>query len=216
MDIDNLEAPEEEGPVLRAGDRDYRAWVGPPSRYDKLLANMGLRESHYLLDLGCGSLRAGRLFIPFLKKGHYFGIEPEQWLVEAGIENELGQDILRAKEPHFSYNSDFNLMVFDRQFDFILAQSVFSHTSKAQMEKCLSRAVFVMHPSSVFVFNFKRGKDNYDGDEWVYPKTTTFVPSYVKYLVEKHGMSYRELSMAGIAYKMVWVTASLNWKEKDG
>jgi len=40
-------------------------------------------------------LRVGRLLIPFLHKEHYFGIEPNEWLVRNGIEQELddeGQD----------------------------------------------------------------------------------------------------------------------------
>lgn len=45
---------------LEAGDRDHRAHVGPPTRYDlvaasqfSLLTHLGLRE-HQLLDIGGG------------------------------------------------------------------------------------------------------------------------------------------------------------------
>ena len=55
---------------------DYREYVGTSERYDiggaiqfNLLTTLGLREHHRLLDVGCGSLRAGRLFIPYLLKG---------------------------------------------------------------------------------------------------------------------------------------------------
>src|SRR3990172_12495843 len=98
------------GKSLPIGSRHYRAYVGPPEKYDlvaasqfNLLTWLGLRESHFLLDIGCGSLRAGRLFIPYLLPGHYFGIEPEQWLIEDGIKNELGPDILRVKRPVFRH-----------------------------------------------------------------------------------------------------------------
>src|SRR5260221_10635897 len=64
---------------------DYRAFVGPEDGYDRmsamqfnLLTFLGLREDHYPLYIGCGSLRAGRLFIPYLKPGRYFGIEPQE------------------------------------------------------------------------------------------------------------------------------------------
>ena len=86
------------GKSLAPGSRHYRAYVGPPTDYDlvgamqfNLLTNLGLREEHYLLDIGCGSLRAGKLLIPYLVPGRYFGIEPERWLIEEGIDNELGQ-----------------------------------------------------------------------------------------------------------------------------
>lgn len=55
---------------LRIGDQDYRAFVGPPAKYDvmgalqlSVLTSLGLRQEHKLLDVGCGSLRAGRFFL---------------------------------------------------------------------------------------------------------------------------------------------------------
>src|SRR5919106_5797598 len=112
----------------------YRSWVGPPQKYDliaamqfNVLTCLGLREDHLLLDIGCGSLRAGRLFIPYLLPGRYFGIEPERWLVEEGLRNELGEDILAAKRPTFSTKADFGLSAFEQEFDFLLAHSIFSH-----------------------------------------------------------------------------------------
>src|SRR5688572_4495446 len=108
-----------------AGDRHYRAFVGPPATYDiiaasqfNLLTSLGLRDHHKLLDIGCGSLRGGRLFIPYLQPESYYGIEPEQWLVEDGIENEIGHDQIALKSPRFDYNAEFNLRVFGEHFDF--------------------------------------------------------------------------------------------------
>src|SRR5437879_7690102 len=75
---------------LKPGDPHYRAYVGPPEDYDliaamtfNLLTTLGLRQHHSLLDVGCGSLRIGRLLIPYLNRGKYFGIEPNEWLVRS-------------------------------------------------------------------------------------------------------------------------------------
>ena len=83
---------------LKPGDPHYRAYVGPPQDYDliaamtfNLLTTLGLRQHHSLLDVGCGSLRIGRLLIPYLNRGKYFGIEPAEWLVAEGIRQELGK-----------------------------------------------------------------------------------------------------------------------------
>ena len=81
---------EDLGAGLKPGDPHYRAYVGPPEDYDliaamtfNLLTTLGLRQHHSLLDVGCGSLRIGRLLIPYLNRKKYFGLEPHQWLVEA-------------------------------------------------------------------------------------------------------------------------------------
>jgi len=111
---------------LKPGDRHYRAFVGPPEKYDivaamqfNLLTFMGLREYHYLVDIGCGSLRAGRLFIPYLLPERYHGIEPEKWLVKEGIKKQ-------------------SISKFGVTFDFAVAQSIFSHACQQQIHVCLN------------------------------------------------------------------------------
>lgn len=66
-----MSLPEDLGLGRPAGDQHYRAYVGPPQNYDLisamsfgLLTALGLRQHHSLLDIGCGSLRNGRLLIP--------------------------------------------------------------------------------------------------------------------------------------------------------
>ena len=49
--------------------------------------------------------------IPYLLPGHYYGIEPERWKVEDGIDHELGRDAIRIKEAKFAYRDDFKLSV---------------------------------------------------------------------------------------------------------
>src|SRR5712672_377231 len=107
-----MDLPQESlGAGLKPGDAHYRAYVGPPEDYDlvaamtfNLLTTLGLRQNHSLLDVGCGSLRVGRLFIPYLNKEKYFGIEPNEWLVQAGIRNEIGKTLLQIKRPKFFYS----------------------------------------------------------------------------------------------------------------
>lgn len=180
---------------ISAGAGDYRAFVGPAELYDvmgamqfNLLTFLGLREHHYLLDIGCGSLRVGRLFIPYLLKGRYYGIEPDKWLVQEGIENELGRDLVRIKQPVFSYDDNFALTVFDRQFDFIIAQSIFTHASQSQIRRCLSEAKKVMQSQAVFVANFIQGAQNYSGDEWVYPDAVTYTLERMISLAEEQDL----------------------------
>jgi len=176
-------------------DYRYRAFIGPADKYDltsalqfNLLTFLGLREEHFLLDVGCGSLAGGRLFIPYLLPGRYYGIEPFQWLVEEGIKNELGNDIILIKRPVFNNNNEFILSIFNRKFDFILAQSIFSHASQRQIRRCLSEAGKVMKPTSFFVATFVEGEENYAGDEWVYPGFVTYTLDFIKIMFENNGL----------------------------
>jgi hypothetical protein len=151
----------------------YRSHVGPPERYDligamqfNLLTFLGLRETHYLLDIGCGSLRGGRLFIPYLLPGRYYGVEPERWLIDDGVKNELGHDLVRIKQPVFSNDANFTLSAFGRTFDFLLAQSIFTHAAQSHVRRCLSEAAKVMTRDSIFAATIFKGTEDYTGTEW--------------------------------------------------
>jgi SAM-dependent methyltransferase len=177
---------------LPPGSHHYRAFVGPAERYDlqgalqfSLLTALGLREHHTLLDIGCGSCRAGRLFLPYLLPGRYHGLEPERWLVEQGIERELGHDIVAVKRPIFRHERDFALTAFDRSFDFLLAQSVFSHASPAQIRRCLSEARRVLAPTGIFVATYRPGPHDYAGTEWVYPQVVSYRPAFMRRLIRE-------------------------------
>jgi SAM-dependent methyltransferase len=135
----------EEAKDLRAGDPHYTAYVGPPAQYDfmgatqfRLLCALGLREHHRVLDFGCGSLRAGRFLISYLRPGLYHGLEPNAWLIEDALEREVGQDVVRIKQPAFLHHDTFSCREFGKRFDFVLAQSIFSHTGRDLAAKILA------------------------------------------------------------------------------
>jgi SAM-dependent methyltransferase len=173
---------------------EHRVHIGPAALYDlqsssqfNLLTYLGLRENHFLLDIGCGSLRAGRLLIPYLSPGHYFGIEPEEWLVNQGIDKEVGRDLIQLKRPSLSGNSDFQLTVFDQKFDFLLAQSIFSHASEMQIRKCFAEAKKVMQPEAIFAATFFQGEKNYSRDKWTVK--ATYTPARIKELASEAGLN---------------------------
>src|SRR5437899_11567454 len=134
-----MEAPSAEREILglglKPGDSHYRAYVGPPEDYDliaamtfNLLTTLGLRQHHSLIDVGCGSLRIGRLLIPYLNQGKYFGVETNKWLGEEGIKRELGEDSVQIKYPTFFFTDSAEAVGEAKvSFDFALAQSIFSH-----------------------------------------------------------------------------------------
>lgn len=179
---------------------DYVSYVGPAAQYDfmgatqfRLLSTMGLREKHKVLDFGCGSLRAGRLLMPFLEKECYFGIEPNYHLVEEGIEANLGQGIVALKKPTFATNSDFAVPFQDTKFDFIVAQSIFSHTGIELVRKGLKSFHDALGEKGVVLATFVEGNTDHAGSDWVYPGTVFFRPSTVERLAREAGLHCRRL-----------------------
>lgn len=185
--------------LLKAGDSDYKAYVGPPDRYDfmgatqfRLLTALGLRANHKLLDFGCGSLRSGKLFIPYLNKGNYYGQEPNQWLIDAGIKNELGNDLINIKKPNFSNKDDFSIG-FDEKFHFIVAQSVFSHTNLDLTKKGLKSIFESLTETGLAVVTIIEGSDYVGEDAWVYPRCTTYSTTTIEAIFAEIECEWRRL-----------------------
>lgn len=168
---------EAEAKALRPASEHYTAYVGPPDQYDymggsqfALLFLLGLREHHKVLDFGCGSLRAGRLLIPYLAPGNYYGIEPNAWLIEDAVERQLG-GMERLKTPHFSNSDSFRADVFGEQFDFILAQSIFSHSGPTLTATALNSFGPALRPGGVAAVTFIEGDED-TPEGWFYTGLT--------------------------------------------
>lgn len=179
---------------------DYKHYVGPPDRYDfmgatqfRLLTSLGLRAHHKLLDFGCGSLRAGKMLIPYLNPGNYYGQEPNQWLLDEGIKNEIGQDLVQIKKPQFSNRNDFTIG-FNESFDFIVAQSIFSHTNLELTRKGLASIFQSLSETGLAVVTMVEGSD-YSGEEaWVYRECTSFTPKTIRGVFAEVGCEWRRLN----------------------
>ena len=169
---------------LATGDQHYTAYVGPPSQFDfmgatqfRLLCALGLREHHRLLDFGCGSLRAGRLFIPYLSPGHYYGLEPNRWLIEDAIEREIGRDLVRIKRPTFLHHETFDCRAFGVEFDYVLAQSIFSHCGRELVAKGLAELRACLGADGIAAATFvhaRAGEAECEARGWIYPDSVAY------------------------------------------
>lgn len=152
------------------GEDWHRRGVG--GRWDELgtlqlefLKEQGLRPEHVLLDVGCGSLRGGVRFIDYLEPGHYWGIEKQAELLEAGRDVELSRAGVAGKEPHLRVTGLFELdhVPAGVAFDFALAQSVFTHLRPELVRLCIERVTRRLAPGGVFYATFFEGDEDVVG-----------------------------------------------------
>lgn len=188
---------------LQPGDEHYRAYIGPPKHYDlvsamvfNLLTCLGLRQHHRVLDIGCGSLRVGRLLIPYLNEGNYVGIEPNQWLVEDGIANELGMDLIRIKKPVFSFQNSMEEFKAPLGLDYAFAQSIFSHCGEDLIKQWLSQASFHLKDDGAILATFLTDTADFVGNGWIYPDCVSFRPETLARLAAECGLGFRVLDWA--------------------
>ena len=174
------------------------------------LVAQGLTPDMRFLDVGCGALRAGRLLVPYLDPGNYYGIDVSAEIVEAGYTHEL-DDATRARLPLANlratdrFDADFGVT-----FDMAIAQSVFTHVSLNHIRLCLHRVAKVMRPGGKFFATFsQRGPD--------YPIDGTWGRSYsernvfwyyrkdLRWAAERTPFSFRYLGEWGHARKQKMV-----------
>lgn len=94
----------------------------------KFLIENGLTPQHFLLDIGCGTLRGGIPLIDYLQEGRYFGIESRESVLSEG-RRELREAGLESKSPTLLFAPDISQVNIQHEFDFIWAFSVLIHMS---------------------------------------------------------------------------------------
>ena len=118
-------------------------------QFDFLLNN-GLKPEHYLLDLGCGSFRCGVKLVPYLDPGHYYGLDLNASLIDAGYDKEIVPAGLANRLPraNLASNDRFDASGFARPFDYAIALSLFTHLPWNDIRVCLEMLADVMAPGA--------------------------------------------------------------------
>jgi cyclopropane fatty-acyl-phospholipid synthase-like methyltransferase len=183
--------------MKKVEDKDYKGFIGNPTQYDnigkivfELIKKLGLQKNHKFLDIGCGSLRVGKHLIKYLDKNKYYGLEPNQWLIDEAIEKELTHKYVLDRGALFSNNGNFFLKCFGEKFNFILANSIFIHADKNQIEECFKQVNEVLEEGGYFLYNFIVGKKDNDEEGWTYPSHIKYTLEYFTKIMEKYHLAY--------------------------
>jgi SAM-dependent methyltransferase len=144
------------GAAAAVGSHTRESWFSLGQLQFDYLVRHGLRPDDRVLEIGCGNLRAGHLFIGYLRTGGYYGIDisPDILLAAQRTLTEFG---LQAKLPHLALVNDLTLAFLPRgHFTVVHAHSVFSHSPIEVISECMAHVGQVMAPGAVFDFTFGR------------------------------------------------------------
>ena len=120
------------------------------------LKTSGLEPHHKMLDIGCGTLRGGRHFIGYLDAEGYTGIDLSPKAIEAARKLVVDEK-LSDKAPALLVNTTRTLKFeefADASFDFLLAQSVFTHLKPEHLEECFAHVGRILRPGGSFHFTY--------------------------------------------------------------
>lgn len=122
----------------------------------RFLKKAGLRPEHYLLDIGCGTLRGGIPIIEFLDAGHYHGIDSRPAII-AEARQELHDANLEHKAPVLMCADTLSTLDVGIEFDYIWAFSVLIHMRDEILDDCLTFVSRRLRASGMFYANVNIG-----------------------------------------------------------
>jgi cyclopropane fatty-acyl-phospholipid synthase-like methyltransferase len=129
----------------------------------QFLRSHGLSPADHLLDIGCGSLRGGVRFVAYLKPHHYWGIDSNKVLLDAGHAIELPRAGLAGRVPRENLlcDAEFDFARLGRTFDAAIAHSLFTHLPANRIRLCLYRLAAAMKPGGrLFATYFEVPEDH--------------------------------------------------------
>jgi len=149
----------------------------------EFMRSQGMQPYHKLLDVGCGCLRGGVHFVKYLNDGHYYGIDKNSELLDRGRDAELTLAGLENRTIHLICNDLFQFSEFNTDFDFAIAQSVFTHLPWDSILRCLTEIKTVLSTEGRFYATFfedREGKHLFEplvhqpGGIWTYSDKDPF------------------------------------------
>lgn len=143
-------------PEAAVGSATHQRWLELGQMQFDYLLRHGLKPEDRMLEIGCGNLRAGRLFIDHLRPGNYHGVDISPEILLAARQT-LVRHQLRHKLPYLTLVDDLRLAHLpDNHFTVVHAHSVFSHSPLEVIEQCMSHVGRVLAPGGFFDFTYNR------------------------------------------------------------
>jgi cyclopropane fatty-acyl-phospholipid synthase-like methyltransferase len=178
--------------------------VGPIRDWEKkrafqilFLKKIGLKPEHYVMDVGCGTLRGGIPIIKYLEPEHYVGLESrEPVLTEA--RKELREHALEHKKPRLVHSPSLLDVTLEQRFDFVWAFSVLIHMRDDILDDCLLMVKRHLKDSGAFYVNVNLGEKR-EGHWQGFPVVYRTLPFYQE-AARRRGLEAEDLGQSRTFY----------------
>ncbi len=137
--------------------KDHRGVIG--GLWDEIgklqfdyMKQQGLQPDHSLIDIGCGSLRGGTHFIPYLNPHQYYGFDINRSLIDAGLNHEVSDENRQTKIKHDNFHAaqDFDFPEHWQDIDCALSISLFTHLTLNTIRQCLMKTHKILKQNALY------------------------------------------------------------------
>jgi ABC-type polysaccharide/polyol phosphate transport system ATPase subunit len=115
-----------------------------------LLRSRGIAPQHFVLEAGCASLSMGIHLLPLLDQNHYWGYDVDRGLFEAGTQIEAPRANVDPANGHFIVNDRFDFSESPHDYDFAIANSIFSRLTPDGVGRCIAAVTRKLVPGGQF------------------------------------------------------------------
>ncbi|MGR3623741.1 hypothetical protein [Pseudophaeobacter sp.] len=105
--------------------------------------------------------------------------------------------MIALRAPRFNHSNDFNKAAFGEQFDFVVAQSIFSHAGQEMVTQAQENCSKALKPNGLLLATFIHSDDvpslSVEALGWTYPQGIYYTADRVQDLASKCGLSAQAL-----------------------
>lgn len=157
----------------------------------EFLKREGLRPAHQFLDFGCGYGRTAIPLLRFLDVGHYTGVDISAERIRMCHEY-VAIEKLEDRKPRFLVTDNNRLDDFGGvRFDFIFAQSVFTHMPAEDARTFFANVHKITRPGTLLIFDHTVAQSGYGV---VNVKDFRYPPQFFENLADEFGFEFATIA----------------------